>query len=255
MGMLLAPIIILVLAVAVFFSSIGTAISAATQGGVVQYDEEKFQDFADAQYAAEFSGKGAYEDYVLLVMVTSEDYYDYVYIAWVGDHIDSKIHRLFDSQGAFGRAIHSNVNMDNYKYSLDSDLARVVEQMEQEIADLGLSSSYKCEEDHSKADSHLTNLSNLQLTQDTVDDALKDFTESTGIPMVVVVEDAEDVFGRTMPVESIFALIFAAVLVGVAIYMIVRAVKNRKNKQDKDGDGNSKDDSDNSWDRKGTRGW
>ncbi len=255
MGMLLAPIIILVLAVAVFFSSIGTAISAATQGGVVQYDEEKFQDFADAQYAAEFSGKGAYEDYVLLVMVTSEDYYDYVYIAWVGDHIDSKIHRLFDSQGTFGRAIHSNVNMDNYKYSLDSDLARVVEQMELEITDLGLFSSHKCEEDHSKADSHLTNLSNLQLTQDTVDDALKSFTESTGIPMVVVVEDAEDVFGRTMPVESIFALIFAAVLVGVAIYMIVRAVKNRKNKQDKDGDGNSKDDSDNSWDRKGTRGW
>ena len=256
MGMLLAPIIILVLAVAVFFSSIGTAIAAATQGGVVQYDEEKFQDFADAQYAAEFSGKGAYEDYVLLVMLTDEEYYDYAYIAWVGDHIDSDIHRKFDSQGALGTAIHSNVHVDNYKYSLDSDLARVVEQMEQQITDLGLSSSHKCEEDHSKATSHLTNMSDLQLTQETVDTALKDFTEATGIPMVIVVEDAEDVFGRTIPSESIFALIFAAILVGVAIYMIVRAMKAKKQNDDKDkNDKDGNDQSDNHWDRKGTRGW
>ena len=253
MGMLLAPIIILVVAITVFFSSIGTAISAASQGGVVQYNEEQFQDFADAQYAAEFGSAGAYEDYVLLVMLTDEDYYDYVYIAWVGDHIDSNIQRLFDSQGAFGRAIQSNVNMDNYKYSLDSDLARVVEQMEQEITDLGLSSSHKCEEDHSNADSHLTNLSNLQLTQETVDTALTNFTEATGIPMVIVVEDAEDVFGRTMPAGSIFALIFAAVLIGVAIYLIVRAVKNKK-QNDESGDNNSNG-SDNSWDRKGSHGW
>ena len=253
MGMLLAPIIILIVAAVVFISSIGTALSAVAQGGVIQYNEEQFQDYADTQYAAEFSGKGAYEDYVLLVMLTDEEYYDYAYIAWVGDHIDSNIHRKFDSQGALGTAIHSNVNVDNYKYSLDSDLARVVEQMEQQITDLGLSSSYKCEEDHSKATSHLTNNSNLQLTQETVDTALKDFTEATGIPMVIVVEDAEDVFGRTIPSESIFALIFAAILVGIAIYLIVRAVKAKKqndDKNDKDGNGN-----DNSWDRKGTRGW
>ena len=59
-----------------------------------------------------------------------------------------------------------------------------------------------------------------------------DFTAATGIGIVVVVEDADEVLPRNF---DYFSLIIAIILIVVAIVLIVVAIKNRKKKDEDDG--------------------
>ena len=219
-------------------STVGSAFSSLSTGGEIVYEEETFQDYADEQYAAEFQGSAAYEDHILIVVLTDEGHSDFAYIAWVGDHVATDVNNLFGSDYTeLGQAMSSSVNASSYKYSLDSNLAQVVSLMEEEISALGLSSSFTCTEDHAYGTSHLTNKTDLPMTAETVNTALRQFTETTGISMVIVVEDAEDVFGRTISFDTIITLIIAVALVVLAIWLIVRAVKRRR-EGDQGGDDN-----------------
>ena len=77
--------------------------------------------------------------------------------------------------------------------------------------------------------SHLTNHSRLNMNEKTVNSALEKFTEATGISIVIVVDDMEAVFGKSFTGEDIFTIIIMVGLVILAIYLIVKAVKSRKN--------------------------
>ncbi len=160
------------------------------------YDENTFQDYANKVYAEEFGDSTAYEDNILLVFLTEdENYYDYYYIAWVGDHIATDINYMFGNEETeFGVAVSNAITTSSYKYSLDANIAQIINTMEQNISELNTESSFSCEEDHIQVESHLTNKTSLELTEQTVNDALKSFTDSTGIPLVVVVDDISDVF-------------------------------------------------------------
>ena len=228
--MLMAPIILILLAVALVFGNLSAAFADVAAGGSIRYSEEVFQDYADAQYRAEFGSSTAYEDNILIVVLTDEgEHTGYYCIAWVGDHINSNINMMFgDETTAFGRAMYTYVNVDSYKYSLDSNMAQVAEKMTQEIKGLNLNSSFKCDEEHVQVTSHLTNKTELPMTEDTVNRALQEFTEQTGIPMVIVVEEAEEVFGRTILMSSVLWVLVGLVMIGVAVYLIVKAVKNKK---------------------------
>lgn len=164
----------------------------------VNYDENTFQDYANEQYKAEFGSSQAYEDNLLLVFLAdAEECYDYYYIAWVGDHIASDINFMFGNEDTeLGNAIAESVNENSYKYSLDSNIAHVVEAMQNHIASKSLESSFTCQEAHAQVTSHLTNKTALEMTEETVNTALQNFTQATGIPIVVVVDDIADVFGN-----------------------------------------------------------
>ncbi len=163
------------------------------------YDEEKFQDYADGQYAKAFGHLETYEDNLLLVILTEEDNYSYSWIAWVGDHITTDINWLFGAEDTvLGEVLEESVDGQNYKYSLDSNLADAMKMMTTEIKHLNLESSFDCTEERVAFDSHLVNNTDLPMTAETVNDALAYFTEQTGIPVVIVVEDAEGVFGTTV---------------------------------------------------------
>lgn len=233
LGMLMLPIIIIMLVAVVLISTVSSAFTNVVQGGEIRYNEETMQDYADRQYAAEFGASGAYEDHILLVFaVEDQEYYDYAYIAWVGDHINTRITNLFgNDQTALGRAITANVNQTNYKYSLDSNLAGVVMTMQENIEALGLESSYNsaCKDTHADVASHITNKTeSMELTEATVNDALAEFTKATGISMVIVVDEAEDVLGKKLSLADIMTVIVCIVLLVVAIVLIVKAVKNKK---------------------------
>ena len=162
LGLIFVPVILILLSAVMLFATVGTAFSDVTSGGSVRYDENTFQDYADAQYRAEFGNSTAYEDNLLLVVLVDEDYYDYHYIAWVGDHIQTDINKLFgNEQTEFGRAIEANINVNSYKYSLDTNLAQVVEQMTTVIERKQLESSFKCKEEHIQVNSHVTNKTDL----------------------------------------------------------------------------------------------
>ncbi len=230
MGILFAPVLLILLAVFIVTSTLGSAFSQVAGGGSIAYDEATFQEYADAEYAKAFGNSSAYEDNILILFLTNEECDGYYCISWVGDNIQASVNDLFgDESTAFGKAVVSSVNSDYYAYSLDSNLARVMEIMGDRIEALGLSSSYRKEYDHSTSpDSHMVNYTDLDLTASTVDDALEDFTDRTGIPTVIAVQDMEAVFGRTLPLSSIIIVVAAVALIGVAIYMIVKGMRERK---------------------------
>lgn len=241
------PIILILVVALMFFSvlgGLGSSLSTVASGGNLTYDENVFQDYADKQYAAAFGSSTAYEDNLLLVfLVEDEEYWDYAYIAWVGDHIDTRINDMFgNEQTTFGVAVTNSIAESSYKYSLDSNLARVVENMENQIMAKNLASSFKasCKDaNHVQVAPHMVNKTALPLTEQTVNDALASFTEQTGISVVLVVDDIDDVFERKIPASDIFTLILATALLVVAIVLIVRAFKKKKSGGNGNGNNNN----------------
>lgn len=235
LGMFLAPVVFLLLAVVMLMSTFGSAFSSIATGGEIAYNETAFQDYANAQYFAEFGAEKDSEDQLLLVfLIEDEQYYDYAYIAWCGDHLQSKINAMFGAEGTrLGSAVqNSAINGSSYKYSLDSGIAQVIGTMQGHIEALGLESSFICDSAPSAYESHLINRANIDMTEDTVNTALENFTEATGIAVAVVVEDADEVLPRNFDYVSVFiALIFLV----IAVVMIVQALK-QKDRKKRDGD-------------------
>ena len=168
---------------------------------------------------------------MLIVFLTNEEADGYYVIAWVGDNIHNDINLMFgDETTTFGRVVQGTINREYYAYSLGSNLAGVMDSMGSHIERLGLASSFRTQlKSENPPTSHLVNRTSLSMTEDTVNTSLEAFTEKTGIPAVIVVDTMENVFGKTIPVGDIITVLVLLGLMIYAIYMIVRAVKNRKN--------------------------
>lgn len=236
--MLIAPIFLIIFAAIMILSSVTSSVQSISVGGVSIYNENDLQDYADRQYAAEFGTTADYEDNILIVfLVEDEEYYDYSFIAWVGDHVHPQINEMFGSNNSkLGYAIErSAINSNSYKYSLDSGIASVISTMQGHVESLGLDSSFVCYSDTTSYKSHLTNNTSLDLTESTVNDALDKFTAATGIPVVVVVDYIEEAFPKQLTPSDIFTIFIAAVIIIVAIVMIVKTVKNKQKATEDDG--------------------
>lgn len=235
LGLLIAPIVLLAFAGILLLNTFSSAFHSITTGGQITYDENALQDYADEQYAIEFGGQADYEDHLLIVFLVEEErYYDYAYIAWPGDHIDSKINLMFGAEGTkFGNAIYSSaINSDSYKYSLDSGIAHVMRTMKGHIEALDLESNLICDSSTSTYKSHVINKTGMNFNEETVNMALGEFTASTGIPVAVVVANAEEALPRNF---DWFSVIIAVVFIVIAVVLTVKALKNRPKKPDDDG--------------------
>lgn len=249
LGGIFIPVIILFLFGFVFFSSLfdsDNVIITETENSV--YDENTFQDYANEQYKKEFGNSTAYEDNILLVFLTEdENYYDYYYIAWVGDHIATDINYMLGNENTeLGNAISSSVNTSSYKYSLDSNLAQVIEFLKNQIVSENIENSFSCDETHIQVDSHLTNKTSIDMTEETVNSALQSFTDTTGIPIVIVVDDIDNVFSSpvtptvTQPsistqvsseigYSNIFLIIVViAALIALVAFLVIRNKRKMK---------------------------
>lgn len=233
-GLLIAPLIIFATAVMLIIYSFSSSLSVVSQGGVMEYDENVFQDYANEQYEKIFGDSNSYEDNLLIVFLTNEECDNYYCIAWVGDHIKKDINYMFGNESTdFGRAINSSVNSSSYKYSLDSNLAHAMETMTEKVSLKNSNSgSFTCNEDHTPLNSQLYNYTDLDLTTETVETALVSFTETTEIPVAIVVEDMSDVFEKKISFTDIFFLLLGIGLLILSVVLIVRSIKNQKNKSD-----------------------
>ncbi len=230
MAMVLLPVILILVAALLIFSVFGSAFSTLTTGGDVVYNEEAYQDYANDMYYKEFGAAAAFEDNLLLVLLVEEDYYDYNFIAWVGDDIQTDINYMFGNESSeLGRAIAgSAINGDSYKYSMGQGISQVMDTMGDKIEALGLDSSFICDEEHIGVDSHITNYTDLTINTATVERALDEFTTKTGIPVVVVIEYQEAVFGKTISGADIVSLIIAIALIALGVVLFVKFFKKRK---------------------------
>lgn len=237
--MLFLPIIVIFLIVGMLTISLTSTLNTVAQGGLVNYDYDTLESYALERYAEEFGNTSAYEDNILIVVVTAENNYDFDWYGCVGWHVDSEISNMFGTnQTTLGGAMLSNVNQQSYKNSLTRDLSNVIATMETAVINKQLDSSFTCNEVRGEYSSHITNKTDLNISTDIVNDALQRFTDETDIPIVIVVDEAEDVFGKYMPVQTIITLVIIVALVGVAIFLIVRAVRN-KNRNGQNGSSNN----------------
>ena len=134
-----------------------------------------------------------------------------------------------DETTEFGYTVRGSVNSKYFAYSLDSNLASVMETMAKRIELQGLKSSFKAPKDYEKpVTSHVTNHSSLNITEETVNFALEQFTEQTGISAVIVIDTTENVFGRTLEARDIITVVICIVCVIIGIFIIVKTIKRNK---------------------------
>lgn len=236
LGALFAPIICFVLAIFLIIGLVGGGLTTLFRGGNVVYSESKMQDYANRQYATIYDPSSAtYEDNVLIVFLTNEDNQTYYCIGWVGDNLRSEVSDLFGNEyTALGKAMQSSITTSDYRYSLGSNLARATENLESAVKSQISDTAYR----EPKAERHeagrIYNRSNsdIQFNTETVDAALKNFTESTDISMSIVVADAKDVFGKSLNAASIIALLVCIVLIVYAVVATVRYIRRRQEKRD-----------------------
>lgn len=230
LGALLAPLICAVLAVVLLIGFVAGGFGTLAKGGTVRYSEEKMQDYAKRQYPAIYDPSGTtYEDNLLIVLTLNEDMQTYYCIGWVGDNLCSDVNNLFgDEYTRLGNAVQSSINGSGYQYSLGADLASVAEKMQAAIEDLRVEDVYRSDKAESHTAGKVYNYSaKAEFNAETVDTALADFTEATGISMSIVVADSADVFGRSLNTAAIIALLLSVVLLALAVVGIVRYVRRR----------------------------
>lgn len=244
--MMMMPIIVLLIAGSLILSvvgSVGSSISNVSSGGQIRYNEQTMQNYADKQYAVEFGKAEEYEDNILLVFLVDEGYDGYYTIAWVGDNIKSDINDMFGNEYTeYGREMKENIP-SYFENSLGRNLASVVDGMTDNIVNLGLKSSFiKNTTSPGNYKSHLTNNSSLAINNETVNRALEEFTEETNIPIVIVVDDIDNVFEKTINGGDIFTILIAVIISGFAIYFIVRAIKDKNDNKNKTSNNDPDDD-------------
>lgn len=161
------------------------------------YDESTMQDYANTRYKEYFGEYDAYEDNILLVFLANQEGDGYYTIAWVGDNIKTEINEMFGEYTEYGEYMSQYINTNYYGYTLDTNLADVVNAMSDSITGAGLGSSFKEDSGRTNvAESVIFNHTVFDITEDTVNTALKNFTQKTGIPCIIVADMVENVFGN-----------------------------------------------------------
>ena len=237
------PLILILCAVLVILSVFGSAFGTLAEGGRVMYDNKEFESYAMNQYYAEFGDSGdAFEDNLLVVFLTDEEAGGYYTIAIIGDNVKTTISDMFGNEYTeFGRAMLNSIDPDDYTNSLSRGLASAMEKMTTAVKSKGLDSSFYDQYSHENCPkSHVVNRGKLSVNEKTIDRALEEFTNETGIPAIIVIDSMEEVFGKGLNASDIFSIIIAVALIAVAVVFIVKAVK--KSKQQKGQSNNNNND-------------
>lgn len=225
-GIVLFPLLITVICLVLFFVYLSPTVAVIKDGGQINYSDEAFIKYRDEQYEKHFGSSSAKKDNILVIFLTTENYNRYYCLAEVGENVNKHISVMYGGgSSTFGKIVLEAVPKENYKFAIDKSLASITNQMATKILNLKLDSHFEKESDHSRlTESQLVNYTSLSISRETVNSALSDFTDSTDIPVVVVVDSAETVFGKVAPVSDIIFLVILLAVAGVCIFVITRKV-------------------------------
>lgn len=228
-GIVLFPLLIAIICFSLFFVYLSPTIDTIKDGGYINYSDNGFIKYRDAQYKKYFGASSAKEDNILLIFLTTENYNRYYCLAEVGDNVNSDISVFFGGENSvFGKIVKETVPKENHKFSIDTSLATIVNHMTNKVNNLNLESSFKESSDKSSlTPSQFVNYTSLSISRETVNASIEDFTDATDIPMVIVVDTAEAVFGKTMPTKDIFFLVALVLVGGFCIFIIIKKVVAR----------------------------
>lgn len=225
----LTPVLIIAFAAIMIFSVFSSSFSNIANGGTAVSNQQEIQTYASVEYEKVFGSYDGYENNILIVFLANEDADGYDCIAWVGHNIVDEIDYMFgDDTTEFGRAMLNSIDSDYYKFSLDSNLVSAVRIMKNKITSLGIESFYEPPLAHSGVKSQLNNYTDISMSRELVEKELKDFTDKTGIPIAISVDTVEKVYGKGLSGIDIVVLIICVGFIGLGIYLIIKAIKNRR---------------------------
>ena len=222
-GLIMLPVIIVFIVVALAVGFVGNAFTNIKNGGSVNYDFEEMQDYCYQEYTELF---GESEDCILIVFVTNEANDAYEHESLMGTNLPLATQNKWKSN--YSSVMDSKVDT-LYKNSLFSDLTMVVKTMQSVL--LNSSNDYPIDsgERAEGIDSKVVNKSELDLPFASLEAQLEEFSEATGIPIAVVVDDAVDVFGLDSIAKDIIVIFVFFGLIILAIVLIIRAIRNKRN--------------------------
>lgn len=195
-------------------------------------NESLLNNYVDIKYDLHFGNTSASKDALVILVVTEENCRNFSYITRSGDHIADEIGQMLgDSNTVLGHTMNSCINQSGYANSLDANLAKVMDVMAGKIAALELDSSLTCRETHS-AKVQFVNQTQLSMNETTMQDALQRFCDTTGIPVVLVVATAQEVFTVRTPQnpERGIPTIAIAAAAAIAVLAVTIVVGRKKQK-------------------------
>ena len=228
-SIVVVPVFALVLAVLFLATNLSAAVISIANGGKIKYSKITFDNYVGAQYAAEFGESSAYDDNLLIVFLTNKKSNGYYAMALTGSNIDPQIRQMFgDEITDFWTILESSMTA-HYRFSPQKGFRVALERLSESISEKKLDSPFVEEKDHSSMTSpHVTNYSDLSINDDSVNLAIRRFTEDTGIPTVIVIDTADNVFGRTVPKRELAVSAISAAVVVVSSVGLVKDIKRRR---------------------------
>lgn len=205
----------------VFALIIGLIFASADNG--IGYDEQRFQEYANEQYYAAFSDTEDYEGNILLVFLVYEGYDGYDCIPWGGYNIDAQTEELF---GAYFEATVRSAIPNYYEHALTKSLRQIVDKMTNAAPNNAASGT--ADTSHSM----LYNNTSLEIEKTIVNGVLEEFTEKTGYPIAIVVEDGEEIYSEEDGSEDgiimvVIMIIIIIIIIAIAIIIISSTKKNK----------------------------
>lgn len=211
-------------------------------GGVVEYDEKKFQEYSDSKYNEIYGDTNCYEDNILIVFLIDEEDYEGFYIsARVGSHVSSDVRYIFDRYKSFFETSANQEVNGYYKLSLDYDLSYVMDLCASEAPSY---SNYRnnCDCTSSgitrNSKSLVYNYSAIELNSNLLQASLDAFFNKTDVSISFVIDNMENVFGKTILWDGIlsvgmFGLIAFIFLGSIIIVSNKKRKRNNEKKEDK----------------------
>lgn len=223
-----------VLFIMIFLIIFVSALTSVDVDNGIGYDEGTFENFANARYSEAFAGTKDSEGNILIVFLIYEGYDGYDCIPWGGYHIDDVTDELFGSY--FESAVRNSIP-DYYEHALTKSFRGIINKMTNaapENVDSGT-----VDTKHSV----LYNNTALEIDAEIVNAALQAFTEKTGYPIAIVVEDGVEVFGCGEEENDDSWVLGLALLLIIGVPIVIFAI-NSANKSKKEKGNTDKTDPD-----------
>lgn len=206
-------------------------------------NENDFEDWTEDLYDSNFKSTSNYEDYILIsLLIDEEDYYEYYYCVWIGDHVSNEVAELFgDESSIIGQALEENIAY-NYKYSLSSDLCDTINYIYNEYDSDNSGLTCNDEQNSIKASMMIDDTS-LELDVDRVSASLFLLEMRTGVRILLNVSsitDFEKGYGSSQfDIDDFMPFIIVGAILLVFIIIIIVSTIKKVNKKKKAENNNS----------------
>ncbi len=218
-SIMLTPILIIAVALGIFIYNLVGTISALSNGGEIVVTQEAYDaHIASIEKQAIAEGKDK-DGTIILTFYYDEDTGAVTPDMKAGTNLMNEVTDLLSNAAVYD-------SIKTYSDTFKADLVAVLNKAADDIVKLDLNSNYIKKYDPAKLPaSQLVKLEGTSFIDDSdgaVAEAVKIFSEKTGIALVVSVDSSAAVFGRTTPWKDI---IIEVALLAFSAYMIFNLIK------------------------------